>query len=298
ALERGCIGVSYGIRYEPGMDMEELLRTAEGCRKSGKMVAAHIRDDAAYVFDAAREFLDAGAELGVALQLSHIGSMAGFGQMRAFLELVDEYRTRGVKVSCDCYPYDAFSTGIGSATYDEGWRERYGCDYDAVELCEGEYKGVRCTEEIFRKVRSEHPRGITVCHVMRQDEVDLAYQHPGVMVASDSTLNCGQGHPRACGCFPRVLSRYVKAGVLSMDEAVARMTAMPAGQLGLKNKGSLQPGMDADIVVFDPETIEDRATFESPLTPPDGIDWVLVGGVPALQDGRILEYKAGSSVRG
>ena len=297
ALGRGCIGISYGIRYEPGMDMRELIRTAEGCRKSGKLVAAHIRDDADFVFDAAREYLDAGAELGVPLQLSHIGSMAGFGQMRDFLSLVDEYRDRGVKVGCDCYPYDAFSTGIGSATYDEGWRERYGCDYDAVELCEGEYKGVRCTEELFNKVRREHPSGITVCHVMRQDEVDMAYQHPGVMVASDSTLNRGQGHPRACGCFPRVLSRYVRAGVLSMEEAIARMTVMPARQLGLKNKGSLQVGMDADVVIFDPETIQDMATFGSPLTPPSGVDRVIVNGVPALRDGQIIRRRSGRAVR-
>ena len=297
ALERGCVGVSFGIRYTPGMDARELIQTAAACRGSGKLVAAHIRDDAAYVFDAGREFLDAGLALGTPLQLSHIGSMAGFGQMEDFLALVDDYRRIQPDIACDCYPYDAFSTALGSTTYDEGWKERYGCGYDAVELCEGPDKGQRCTEEIFNRQRRENPGCMTVCHVMRQEEVDLAYRHEAVMVASDSTLNQGQGHPRACGTFPRVLSRYVKNGIFTLDEAIRRMTALPARQLGLPNKGGLSLGMDADLVIFDPKTVEDLASFEAPLTPPAGIDWVLVNGCPALENGRILERRAGCAVR-
>ena len=209
SLERGCAGVSYGIRYVPGMDIQELLGTAAGAAKHGKLVAAHIRDDAGFVFDAAREFLDAGLRLGVPMEVSHIGSMAGFGQMEAFLGLIDSYRLLEPRIGCDCYPYAAFSTNLGSATYDEGWRERYQCSYDAVELAEGKYKGQRCTKEIFDETRRDFPACMTICYVMRQDEVDLAYSHPGVMVGSDGTLSTGQGHPRASGAFPRVLSRYV-----------------------------------------------------------------------------------------
>ncbi|MBO6039579.1 MAG: amidohydrolase family protein, partial [Oscillospiraceae bacterium] len=129
ALDRGCVGVSFGIRYDPGMDAEELVQAAAACRKDGKMISAHIRDDAAQVFSAAREFLDAGLRLEVPLQVSHIGSMAGFGQMSEFLDLIGEYRRLRPDIFCDCYPYDAFSTQLGSATYDDGWLERYGCDY-------------------------------------------------------------------------------------------------------------------------------------------------------------------------
>ena len=297
ALERGCVGVSFGIRYVPGMDAQELIQTAAACKGSGKLVAAHIRDDAAYVFDAAREFLDAGLKLETPLQLSHIGSMAGFGQMEPFLKLVDDYRRIRPDIACDCYPYDAFSTGLGSATYDEGWKERYDCGYDAVELCEGPFKGQRCTEEIFYQERREHPGCMTVCHVMRQEDVDMAYRHEAFIIGSDATLNQGQGHPRACGAFPRVLSRYVKNGVLTLDDAIRRMTVLPARQLGLTNKGGLCVGMDADVVIFDPETIEDRSTFEAPLTPPAGMEWVFVNGQPALEKGRILDRHAGRSVR-
>lgn len=297
SLERGCVGVSYGIRYVPGMDIQELLETAAGAAKHGKLVAAHIRDDADFVFDAAREFLDAGLRLGVPMEVSHIGSMAGFGQMEAFLGLIDSYRLLEPRIGCDCYPYAAFSTNLGSATYDEDWRERYQCGYDAVELAEGKYKGQRCTKEIFDETRRDFPACMTICYVMRQDEVDLAYSHPGVMVGSDGTLSTGQGHPRASGAFPRVLSRYVGGGKLSLYDAIGRMTSMPAKQLGLSCKGSLRVGKDADIVIFDPEKIRDTASFEDPLSPPVGIDWVFVNGVAAARDGKMVCDRAGRAVR-
>lgn len=297
SLERGCVGLSYGIRYVPGMDIQELLETAAGAAKHGKLVAAHIRDDADFVFDAAREFLDAGLRLGVPMEVSHIGSMAGFGQMEAFLRLIDSYRLLEPRIGCDCYPYAAFSTNLGSATYDEGWRERYQCGYDAVELAEGKYKGQRCTKEIFDETRRDFPACMTICYVMRQDEVDLAYSHPGVMVGSDGTLSTGQGHPRASGAFPRVLSRYVGGGKLSLYDAIERMTALPAKQLGLSGKGSLSVGKDADIVIFDPEKIRDTASFEDPLSPPVGIDWVFVNGIAAAKDGKMIDDRAGRAVR-
>jgi len=296
-LIRGCVGVSFGIRYIPGIDMHELLRTASGCKRHGGRISAHIRSDAEEVFDSAREFLEAGLDLNVPIQLSHIGSMAGFGQMQRFLELVDSYRMIKPEIGCDCYPYDAFSTGLGSTTYDDGWMERYGCDYSVVELAEGKYKGQRCTKEIFDEVRRDHPECMTICYVMQQDEVDMAFEHAGVMLGSDGTLSEGQGHPRAAGAFPRFIHRYVKSGKLSMYEAISRITEVPARQLNLMHKGRLNVGADADIVIFDPERIEDKATFAQPLLPPVGIDYVIVNGVIAAKDSKILSFDSGRSIR-
>jgi len=297
SLLRGCLGVSYGIRYVPGIDMDELIQTAAGCRSTGGIITAHIRDDAEGVFEAAREFLDAGMTVGVPVQISHIGSMAGFGQMERFLALVDSYRTKSMQIGCDCYPYEAFSTGLGSTTYDDGWRDRYGCGYDVVELAEGKYKGQRCTKEIFDEVRRDFPDCKTICYVMVQEEVDLAFRHPGVMLGSDGTLSEGQGHPRAAGAFPRLIARYVKNGTISMYEAINKMTAMPAAQLGLPHKGRLNVGADADVVVFDPQLLEDCATFTDPLLPPKGMDYVIVGGKIAAERGKIVCRNAGKAVR-
>ena len=121
-----------------GLDEEELLETASPCRDYGRLIAAHIRSDADEVFDSERELLEIGRKLNIPVQVSHIGSMAGFGQMEEFLRITDEYRLCGLDVSCDCYPYYAFSTTLGSTTYDDGWMERYGCGYDAVELHRGD----------------------------------------------------------------------------------------------------------------------------------------------------------------
>ncbi|HNX32008.1 MAG TPA: amidohydrolase family protein [Holophaga sp.] len=297
SLDRGCLGVSYGIRYSPGIDQAELEETAAVCRKQDKLIAAHIRDDAEAVFGALKELLDAGRELGLPVEVSHIGSMAGFGQMARFLAMVDEYRMNGLRVDCDCYPYYAFSTHLGSTPYDDGWMDRYGCGYDVVELCEGKYKGRRCTKEIFDEVRRDHPDCITVCHVMKPGDVDLALGHPSVMLASDGILNRGQGHPRAAGAFPRLIAQFVRTGKLTLHEAVAMMTSMPAEKLELKRKGRLNAGADADIVVFDLEKIQDRATFSAPTLAPEGITHVLIGGRIAMKDGRVAEDRLGRSVR-
>ena len=297
ALEGGCLGVSYGIRYSPGIDRRELERTAAVCRRQDKLIAAHLRSDAGEIMDAAREFLDVGRDLGLPVQVSHIGSMAGFGQMEEFLQLVDEYHMNGLRVSCDCYPYYAFSTALGSTTYDEGWLERYHCDYDVIELSQGKYKGRRCTKEIFDEVRRDEPECLTVCYVMKESDVDLAFSHPDVMLASDGIMNYGQGHPRAAGSFPRLLAQFVRTGKLSLYEAVRMMTAMPADKLGLARKGSLQVGADADVVIFDPERVQDHATFDRPTAPGEGIDYVFLGGELAARDCRVVRGDLGRSVR-
>ncbi len=297
ALDRGCVGISYGIRYVPGLDAAEMVETAAACRKGHKMIAAHIRSDAEEVFDAARELLETGRALHLPVQVSHIGSMAGFGQMERFMEMIDTYKMNGLDVSCDCYPYYAFSTHLGATTYDEGWLERYHCDYDVVELCSGKYKGQRCTKEIFDEVRRDDPQCLTVCYVMKQEDVDLAFRHPNVMLASDGLLDEGQGHPRAAGAFARFLSRFAATGKLPLYDAVAKMTALPAEKLGLTQKGRLNVGSDADVVIFDPHRISDQATFAEPTLPPQGIDCVLIGGQVAAKDGIVLRKNIGKAVR-
>ena len=297
ALDRGCLGLSYGIRYIPGIDVDELLITAQPCVKSKKVIAAHIRDDAAGVFDAARELLDTGKKLRIPVQVSHIGSMAGFGQMEEFLKMIDEYKLNGLDVSCDCYPYYAFSTGIGETTYDAGWMERYDCDYSAVEISAGKYKGQRCNREIFDELRKNDPECITVCYVMKEDDVNMAIRHPAVMLCSDGVLDHGQGHPRAAGAFPRMIAEFVRTGNISLYNAIEKMTSMPAEKLGLLNKGRLNVGADADIVIFDYQKIKDEATFERPTLAPKGLEYILVNGEVAVNHGEIVKDHLGKAIR-
>lgn len=298
ALEGGCLGVSFGLRYVPGADKDEFFRAAKCCQPSKKLIASHVRDDADGIFDAIDEFCAAGVEYGLPVQISHIGSMGGFGQMEAVLRQVDAYRLGGLDIAMDCYPYFAFSTKIGTPTYDPGWLERYHCDYSVLEFCEGKYKGQRATKETFDEMRRDFPECITVCYVMKPEDVRLAYRHPNVMAASDGLLNRGQGHPRAAGTFPRFLAEFVGEGKLDLYTAVEKITALPAARLGLSRKGTLRVGADADITIFDPVRIRDRATFAEPMLPPEGIDCVLIGGEIAMKDGVILRDNLGRAVRG
>ncbi|MDY4920954.1 MAG: amidohydrolase family protein [Phascolarctobacterium sp.] len=297
ALEAGCFGVSYGMRYVPGLDEREMIMTALPCVAQHKLIAAHVRDDAEGIFAATREFLDVAQKLAIPAQYSHIGSMAGFGQMKDFLGLIAEYKMNGVDVSCDCYPYYAFSTMIGATTYDDGWMERYQCGYDVIEMCEGKYKGMRCTKEIFEEERREHPEHLTVCYVMKEEDVDLALRTLNVMLGSDGIMNNGQGHPRAAGSFTRIFSEFVRKGKLSLDEAILMCTAMPAQKLGLTHKGTLRAGADADIVIFDPDKIKDNASFSEPTLPGEGIDYVLIGGEIAAKDCKVVNASLGRAVR-
>ena len=143
--ENKFFGVSFGIRYVPGMDFNELINIAK--LGAGKVVAAHIRDDAENVYGAVEEFLEIGDYIKTHLQVSHIGSMGGFGQIDKVFQIIDEKRAKGIDVSCDCYPYSAFSTKIGETTFDEGFIERYNTGYESLEVMEGEFKGKRCAQK-------------------------------------------------------------------------------------------------------------------------------------------------------
>ena len=297
ALDNGCVGVSFGLRYVPGADKEEFLRAAGCCAGTGKPIAAHVRDDADAIFASIEELMEAGRKFGIPMQISHIGSMAGFGQMEAVLKQVVQYQAEGLDVMLDCYPYFAFSTRLGTPTYDPGWLDRYHCDYDVLEFCDGKYRGQRATKETFAEMRQSFPECLTVCYVMKDEDIRLAFRHPSVMLGSDGITDNGRGHPRCAGTFPRFLSEFVKKGDLSLYQAIEKMTAMPAKRLGLKNKGHLSPGADGDITIFDYRRICDKATFADPAQPPEGIDYVLIGGNVVLKDGIILKDNAGNAVR-
>ena len=297
ALRQGLMGVSFGLRYVPGANRDEFFRAAACCAESKKLIASHVRDDADGIFDAIEEFAAAGIEYGLPVQISHIGSMGGFGQMKQVLAMVDGYRLRGLDIAMDCYPYFAFSTRIGTPTYDPGWLERYHCDYGVLEFCEGKYKGQRATKETFEEMRRDFPQCITVCYVMKQEDICLAFSHPNVMVGSDGLMSKGQGHPRAAGSFPRFLARFAREGSVSLYDAVAKITALPAARLGLESKGRLNVGADADITIFDFEKIRDCATFAEPGLAPEGIDYVLIGGEIAAENCRIVRQNCGRAVR-
>jgi N-acyl-D-amino-acid deacylase len=223
--------------------------------------------------------------------------MGGYGQMERLLRDVDRYRSQGIDMACDCYPYDAFSTTIGATTYDEGFLDEYQADYDSVQLVDGTYGGARCTKEIFDWAREHEPWAKTIGYFMKPEDIELALRHPHVLLASDGLRSGAKGHPRAAGSFPRLISAYVKTGKLPLAEALSKMTHRPAERLSLEKKGNFRIGSDADITIFDLDRIEDRATYDEPSLAPAGIAYVLIAGSTAVQDGELVDETLGKSVR-
>lgn len=296
-LNCGCIGISFGIRYIPGIDRRELHIVSEAAVKSRKIIAAHIRDDASKVIPSIAELIEVATNLGIPAQISHIGSMGGYGQMDEVLAFIDYNRSKGLDIYADCYPYAAFSTCIGETTYDDGFLERYNTSYENIEIADGPYRGTRCTEELFKKLRALAPNTITIGHVMKESEIEKALIHPGMLIGSDGFMHSGEGHPRAAGTFPRVISEYVrKRKLLSLHEVISKMTWQTAKRFGIRG-GKLSAGCAADIVIFNAEEIEDSATFENPSLPPKGIEYVILDGKIAVKHGEIINCSLGRSIR-
>ncbi|MGE5676909.1 MAG: amidohydrolase family protein [Pseudomonadota bacterium] len=297
-LSRGCLGLSVGLEYIPGVDANELEALMETASKYDKITAVHMRSDAEASLAAVKELLDA-TKGRAALQISHLSSMCSFGQMEEALALVDLSRSKDYDIAFDSYPYYAYCTFIGSAVFDEGFLEKYKLGKDAysrIEIASGSYAGTRCDEELFLHIRNTDPQALAVAHLLDEREVDLSVTHPAGMTASDGLLVGGLGHPRASGTFPRFINEYVnQKKLLSLEEALAKITSMPAGRYGM-DKGTLSLGADADITIFSP-MLKDNASFTEPLKAPSGIRNVIISGKLALEEGHIVNGRLGRAVR-
>lgn len=298
-LEAGALGLSFGLEYTPGSTTNEMIEIAEVLNEyPGKLLSAHFRYDANDGMKAIKELIYISWVTGVPMQISHIGSCTAYGMMDQSLALLEKARSIGIDVMADCYPYNAFSTYVGTAVFDGDCFGRWGKDYNAILVSEGKYAGKYCTKEIFEYIRENEPNTLVVAFVMDEKEVEKALVDPLVMIASDGLTHLGQGHPRAAGTFPRVLSQYVRdKKSMSLLTALSKMTIMPAERLGLSNKGSFTLGSDADIVIFDPNKIRDKADFEQPSLIPEGVAFVIVNGKIVAEEGRLTGEKPGKAIR-
>lgn len=296
--ENGAIGISFGIEYAPGITFDEILNLCSGVKDYNILLTAHSRKGGNHAVDAITELVEIAKETNKPMQISHIGSCAAYGHMRKCLDNIKEAKAYGADITADCYPYNAFSTHIGSTTFDKQNFEKLNKSYEDILLTEEPYKGIRCTEELLNKVRKEYPDMLVVAFMMNGDEVIEALRESFVYVASDGILNRGQGHPRAAGTFPRVLGKFVRQDKqLDFIETLKKVTLLPAQRLGLKNKGDIKPGMDGDITIFDPDTIIDNATFEEPVKPPTGIEYVIINGKIALKENNMVNTRLGRVIR-
>jgi N-acyl-D-aspartate/D-glutamate deacylase len=301
----GGLGMGLAPEYIPGAGRDEVFAMFQEVADLHAPVFVHVRRAETAMGDGPiapmQEVIADAAATGASLHIVHIGSKA-LGAIAPILQMIEGARAHGVDVTTEVYPYTASSTRIGSALFDEGWRGRQGAEYSDVEW---PATGERLTEESFNRFRRDSPEAFVVVHKISDLTVDTAIANPMVMIASDGVpFVDGAGHPRGAGTFARVLGYYVRERqLLSLMDGLRKMTLMPAQRLeqispAMRKKGRLQVGADADITIFDPARVIDRATYAKPTTPSDGIPYVLVGGVVIVDRGQIVaDVHPGKGIR-
>ena len=296
-LDDGALGIGMGIAYVPLATRAEILELF-GLAAQRKMVLyVHMRNGGPVepgVIDALQEVIADAAATGASLHVVHITSM-GLRETALCLQMIAGARRSGLDVSTEMYPYTAGMTDLGSAVFDEGWQAKQGgIGFGDLQWA---LTGERLTAESFARYRRQG--GMVAIHSIPEDVVRLAIADPLTMIASDGILENGKGHPRAAGTYARVLGRYVREQrALTLMDALRKMTVMPADRLGIRTKGRIAVGADADIAVFDPARVVDRATFENPAQYSVGIEYVLVNGALVVKGGELVEGAApGRAVR-
>lgn len=298
SMKYSPLGISCGFEYAPGVTVDETAALAEALGDEGYLISVHFREDGPKAIDSTRELVYLSKLTGYGVEMSHIGSCSAVGFMDETLRVLDEARAKGIDITTDCYPYNAFCTGIGTAVFDDGCFERWGKSYNDVLVLAGEYINRRCDRELFEKLRSEDPDLHVAVFAMNEDEVEKAFKTPHVMVGSDCGFVNRTGHPRGAGTFAKVLGEYVREKkILTLMEALKKMTILPAERVKLRTKGAIKEGYDADIVIFDENEVIDRATFENPTLSAAGFDYVIVNGKIAAAHGTVLSDSFGKYIR-
>jgi N-acyl-D-aspartate/D-glutamate deacylase len=244
------------------------------------------RTEPGSAIESVEEVIGAAAITGAPLHIVHINSTCLLDSLEC-LSLIEGARARGLDVTTEAYPYIAGMTTINSALFNPGWREKLGIDYSNLVLPD---TGEHLTKARFEELHSSSTSQSVLVFANTQDMVDAVIPNPLVMIASDGA----QGHPRNAGTYSRVLAQYVREKkTLTLMEAIRKMTLMPAQMLerstpAARRKGRLQEGADADIVVFDPQTISDRATFEKPMRQSIGVRYLVVAGTLLIDEGKMV----------
>jgi N-acyl-D-aspartate/D-glutamate deacylase len=288
-LDAGGLAVGMGIQYTPGATRLEVIDMFRLAAERGLPVYTHVRSagrvEPGSAIESISEVIGAAAITGASLHIVHINSSCLRDSLEC-LAMVEGARARGLDVTTEAYPYIAGMTAVNSALFNPGWREKLGIDYGDLVLPD---TGEHLTKQRFDELHNSNATHWVLVFANTQEIVDKVIPHPLVMIASDGA----EGHPRNAGTYSRVLAQYVRGeGTVTLMDAIRKMSFMPAEMLerstpAARQKGRLQEGCDADIVVFDAATIRERSTFEKPMEPSVGVRYLVVGGTLMVDEGKL-----------
>lgn len=350
AVNEGAIGLSTGLVYPPGVYAEtgEIIELAKGI--SGLIYTSHMRNEGDTLIEAIEEAINVGRGSGIAVHVSHLKTSGKYNWKKVdeAISVIEKAREKGLRVTCDRYPYTAGSTDLDAIlpawTYAGGSEKELKRikDKETRELIRKEILSLHPSEDYWERVvvasvtleankwmegktmsfiskeRDKKPvdmlfdllieealRVGAIFHSMSEENLRRFVSLSYAMLGSDSSARAedgpthtGKPHPRGFGTFPRFIGRYVRElRLVSLSEAIHKMTMLAAQTFGLKDRGQIKTGFSADLVVFDEKKISDRATFEEPFLKPEGISYVLVNGQPSVWEGAQTEIRSGKILR-
>jgi len=319
-LDAGALGLSTGLEYEPGMyaSTEEIVALAAVAAAAGGRYVSHIRSEERGFWDSIEEIIQIGMAAEIPVQISHIklSTTSLWRDVDRLLGRLNDARARGIDVTADIYPYTYWQSTVTVLFADRDFGNRDTAEYVLAELVPADgliiarfeedpaLAGKSIAEiatllgmdpagalmevaERGNRYNKEQGRSTetVIAKSMLEEDVIALMNWPHTNIGSDGSLN-GR-HPRGAGTFPRVLSQYVRTNdALDLVTAIHKMTALAARHSGLSDRGTIEPGTFADLVLFNQDTVQDRATIENPDRLATGIERVWVNGVEVYRDGK------------
>ena len=321
AMNEGAFGLSSGLEYDVGFmaTIEELIELAKVAAKYKGIYMSHIRDEEEGFRAAMEEAIRIGRDAKLPVQISHIkmGNRNVWGKSAEAITLIEAAKKAGQDVTADAYPYTAWAstitvlvpsrkhedrTEVETGLANVGGAEKVlitshaaNRSYEMKTMAEIAASKNISPVDLYIEIVKNGGAGV-VCNSMNENDVKAFYQRPWIMVSSDGGI--GSRHPRGTGTFTRVLGKFVRENKwLSLEEAIRKMTSMPAARLGLKDRGLIKKGMKADLVLFDANSVIDRATFAEPQNFSTGIKATFVNGVKVWDGDKITNATSGTILR-
>ena len=319
AMQDGAIGISTGLAYEPGRysPTEEIIHLARIVSEYGGIYTTHMRDEADHLVESVMESILIGESANIRVQISHLKAIGerNFGSTTRAISAIRTAMSRGVDVMADQYPYTRGSTlldqlasgGRLRALHPDGIHDLESLlvssapqhtDWEGCTLRDIANRLQMSDQETVEHVLSECGRSLlVVIDQMSEQDVRDVMKEDFVMIGSDGVPAGSRPHPRLHHTFPRILGEYVrKQGVLTMPQAIHKMTGMASTRFGLKNRGFIASGMAADLVLFDPLTVIDTGTYVDPTSVPQGLHSVWVNGICVAQNGHSTGERPGHAL--
>ena len=309
-MQLGALGLASSLVYTPAFyaDTEELIELAKVTAEFGGIYISHVRGEGTDLLPALEELITISREANIAAEVYHFKAAGNpnWDQLDPAIALLESARKEGLKITADIYPYTAGATGLSAMM--PPWSKDGGNEALVKRLMDAKARA-KIKNEILNSTSGWEnfywmAGGGGIYFLMSEKNVAKKMKLPWVSFCTDEDAYKTSGlmskrnpHPRAYGTFPRILGKYVREeNVLTLPEAIRKMTSLPAANLGLNDRGLIREGMAADLVIFDAEKIIDKADYANPHQYPEGLTHVIVNGQPVILDGMHTGRKPGRAL--